>query len=268
MTRESKRANAKNNAIKTLLITGAGAGIGAAAARRFSREGWTLGLIDIDGEAVDALNTELGGRHWHRALDVTDSQAVAAALSDFGTFANGQLDLLFNCAGILRVGHFEKISPEDHRRIININVLALMDVTYQAFPLLKNTPGARVINMSSASALYGIPHFASYSASKFAVRGLTEALNLEWRDHDITVQDIMPPFVRTKMVASQTFQAPIIDRLGVNLEAEDIAEAVWKAHTGSDVHNPVSLQFKSLVTGSKWLPTGFTRQLIGLLSKT
>lgn len=268
MAHEHTGSKKKKNARKTMLITGAGAGIGAATARRFSREGWTLGLIDIDGEAVNTLNTELGGRHWQRALDVTDPQAVALALADFGTFANGQLDLLFNCAGILRVGHYEDIPAAEHRRIIEINVLALMDITQRAFPLLRTTPGARVINMSSASALYGIPHFASYSASKFAVRGFTEALNLEWREHDITVQDIMPPFVKTKMVSSQTFQAPIINRLGVNLEAEDIAEAVWKAHTGGDVHNPVGLQFKSLVAGSKWLPNAFTRQLIGLLSKT
>lgn len=268
MTHERTESKQRTNACRTMLITGAGAGIGAATARRFSGEGWTLGLIDIDGEAVEALNTELGSRHWHRALDVTDPAAVASALSNFGTFANGRLDLLFNCAGILRVGHYEDIPAAEHRRIIEVNVLALMEMTQQAFPLLRTTPGARVINMSSASALYGIPHFASYSAFKFAVRGFTEALNLEWRQHDITVQAIMPPFVKTKMVSSQTFQAPIIDRLGVNLEAEDIAEAVWKAHTGNDVHNPVGLQFKSLVTGSKWLPSAFTRQLIGLLSKT
>ncbi|WP_207389225.1 SDR family oxidoreductase [Marinobacter halodurans] len=252
---------------KILLITGAGAGIGAATARRFARKGWRLGLIDIDEAAVVALNEELGGQHWHRGLDVTDRAAVRDALQAFGEFAGGQLDLLFNCAGILRIGEFETIPAEEHRRIMEINVIALMDVTQQAFPLLKTTPGARVINMSSASALYGTPYFASYSASKFAVRGLTEALNNEWKEHDITVQDMMPPFVKTKMLTEQTFRAPIIDRLGVNLEPEDIAEAVWKAHQGNEVHNPVSLQFKSLVFGSKWLPNAFTRQLIGLISK-
>ncbi|WP_349557624.1 SDR family oxidoreductase [Marinobacter sp. NFXS9] len=251
----------------TMLITGAGAGIGAATARRFAREGWRLGMLDIDEAAVSALNEELGGQHWHRGVDVTDSAAVGDALTAFGEFAHGQLHLLFNCAGILRIGEFETIPAAEHRRIMDINVIALMDVTQQAFPLLKATPGARVINMSSASALYGTPHFASYSASKFAVRGLTEALNIEWKAHDITVQDMMPPFVKTKMLTDQTFQAPIIERLGVNLQAEDIAEAVWKAHQGDDVHNPVSLQFKSLVFGSKWLPNAFTRQLIGLLSK-
>lgn len=268
MARIRSHRKERNNTLKTMLVTGAGAGIGAATARRFAREGWILGLIDIEGDAVDTLNTELGGRHWHRGLDVTDAEAVAAALGDFGTFVNGRLDILFNCAGILRVGHFEQIPADVHRHVMEVNVLALMELTHQAFPLLKTTPGARVINMSSASALYGIPHFASYSASKFAVRGLTEALNLEWRHHDITVQDIMPPFVKTKMVSSQTFQAPIIDRLGVDLEAEDIAEAVWKACSGAEVHNPVGLQFKSLVIGNKWLPTSFTRQLIGLLTKT
>lgn len=252
---------------KTMFVTGAGAGIGAATARRFAAEGWRLGLVDIDGDAVAALNQELGGQHWHTQLDVTDPDAVADALAAFGDVYKGRLDLLFNCAGILRIGEFESIPADVHRRIMEINVIALMDVTRQAFPLLRTTPAARVINMSSASALYGTPYFASYSASKFAVRGLTEALNLEWKKHDITVQDMMPPFVKTKMLTDQAFQAPIIERLGVNLQAEDIAEAVWAAHTGREVHHPVSLQFKSMVLGSKWLPDAITRQLIGLLSK-
>lgn len=254
--------------MKFMLITGAGAGIGAATARRFADEGWTLGLTDIDADAVATLAGELGDRHWHSQLDVTDSAAVSDAINAFGAFSSGRLNLLFNCAGILRVGHFESIPAEEHKRILDINVMGTMNLCQQAFPLLKTTPSAQVINMSSASALYGIPHFASYSASKFAIRGLTEALNLEWKEHDILVQDMMPPFVKTGMVSSQAFEAPIIQRLGVNLGAEDIAKAVWSAHQGDEVHNPVSLQFKSLMFTNKWLPTGFTRQLLGRLSKS
>ncbi|MGP4843867.1 SDR family oxidoreductase [Marinobacter sp. 1Y8] len=253
--------------MKFMLITGAGAGIGAATARLFASEGWTLGLTDIDAGAVAAIADELGSRHWYSALDVTDSAAVSDAVNAFGAFSNGRLHILFNCAGILRVGHFESIPAEEHKRVLDINVMGTINLCQQAFPLLRTTPSARVINMSSASALYGTPHFASYSASKFAIRGLTEALNLEWKDHDILVQDMMPPFVKTNMVSSQAFEAPIIQRLGVNLDAEDIARAIWSAHQGDDVHNPVSLQFKSLMFSNKWLPTGLTRQLLGRLSK-
>ncbi|MDX1457262.1 MAG: SDR family oxidoreductase [Marinobacter sp.] len=252
--------------MKTILITGAASGIGAAAARKFAREGWQVGMMDVNGDALTQLNESLGGQHWTREVDVTDGESVNAALAEFGKFSDGKLDLLFNCAGILRIGHFEDIDIEDHARIIDINVTGLIRMSRAAFPLLKKTPGARVINMSSASALYGTPHFASYSASKFAVRGLTEALNIEWKAHDIFVQDVMTPFVKTPMVDSQTFKAPVIERLGVNLSAENLADEVWLAAQADEVHHLVGLQFKSLAVASKWLPNFFTRGLMAALS--
>lgn len=252
--------------MKKILITGAASGIGAATAKRFAREGWTLGMLDINGEALENLNRSLGGKHWTRQLNVTDDLSVAEAIKAFSEFSGGQLDVLFNCAGILHIGHFEDIAMVDHARIIEVNVTGLMRMCRAAFPLLQRTPKARVINMSSASALYGTPHFASYSASKFAVRGLTEALNIEWHPHDIQVQDVMTPFVKTPMVESQTFRAPVIDRLGVSLTAEDLADEVWKASSSSEVHHLVGLQFKSLSLASKWLPNFFTRGLMSILS--
>ncbi|MDX1635118.1 MAG: SDR family oxidoreductase [Marinobacter sp.] len=250
-----------------MLITGAASGIGAATARRFAQAGWTLGLLDVNAEALEQLQARLGDKHWIRTCDVTDAESVTRAVADFGAFSGNQLHLLLNCAGILNIGQFEDIAMADHARIIDINVTGLMRVTHEAFPLLKATPGARVINMSSASATYGTPHFASYSASKFAVRGLTEALNIEWQAHDILVQDIMTPFVKTPMVEGQSFRAPVIERLGVRLSAEDLAEEIWKAHQGKEVHHLVGLQFKTLVASNKWLPTALTRSVMGYLSR-
>lgn len=254
--------------MKTMLITGAGSGIGAATARRFAKEGWQLGLFDINEQALEELRQDLGDRHWSKAVDVTAPAQVNAALQSFGLFSGGHLHLLFNSAGILRVGHFESLSMVEHAKIVQVNLLGLMQICHSAFPLLRVTPGARVINMSSATAFYGVPHFASYSASKFAVRGFTEALNLEWRQHDILVQDMMPPFVKTEMIHSQTVTSPIIDRLGVNLHADDVADAVYRAAQGTAVHNPVSKQFRSLLFAGKLMPERLTRSLVGLLSNT
>jgi short-subunit dehydrogenase len=121
--------------------------------------------------------------------------------------------------------------------------------------------------MSSASALYGTPHLASYSASKFAVRGLTEALNIEWANHDIRVSDIMPPFVNTNMVKSQQYQAPVLKRLGVTLDAEDVAKAVWRSVGSDSVHHPVGKKFKAAMLTNKLLPTQASRKLMALLSR-
>lgn len=198
--------------MQNILISGAASGIGAASARLFHRRGWRVGLLDIDAEALRGLAAELPGA-WQRAVDVSEPDAVGEALAQF--CADGRLRLLFNCAGILRFGRFEEVALEDHARLLAINLQGVLNCCHAAFPFLRATPQAQVLNMGSASGLYGVPEMAVYSASKFAVRGLTEALELEWRRHGIRVADLMPPFVRTPMVAGQTYRPPVLRRLGL-----------------------------------------------------
>ena len=88
---------------------------------------------------------------------------------------------------------------------------------------------ARVISMSSASAIYGAPGLATYAATKFAVKGLTEALDIEWRCHGIVVRDILPLFVDTAMVRNFESELKAKDALGMHLAPADIARVVWRA---------------------------------------
>ncbi|MDH0096253.1 SDR family oxidoreductase [Ectopseudomonas hydrolytica] len=249
-----------------ILISGAASGIGAATARLFHARGWRVGLLDIDASALRALADELGGV-WHARLDVTDAQAVQAALAEFCGLHDGQLRLLFNGAGILRTGDFESIELEQHARLVQINVLGVLNLCHAAFPYLRVTAGAQVINMGSASAVYGVPQLASYSASKFAVRGLTEALELEWRRQGIRVGDLMPPFVNTPMVASQAEPPPVMRRLGVHLQAEQIAAAAWQQAQGAALHRPVGLQFGLLYALGQVTPGWINRLLMNWLSR-
>ncbi|CAD5109592.1 SDR family oxidoreductase [Zestomonas carbonaria] len=249
-----------------ILITGAASGIGAETARLFHSRGWAVGLLDVDRDALAGLAGELDGA-WYVAVDVTDAEAVRQALAGFCARHDGRLRLLFNCAGVLRFGHFEEIGLDEHARILDINVRGLLQTTHAAFAYLKATPGAQVINMGSASGLYGTPHMASYSASKFAVRGLTEALDLEWRRHGIRVGDLMPPFVRTPMVDNQRFEPPTLRRLGVRLKAGDIAEAVWRQARGPAVHRPVSWSFKLMYWSGQLSPSWLNRAVMGWLSR-
>ena len=251
--------------MKTILITGAASGIGAATARLFHQRGWQTGLLDINAEALAELSAELGGA-WHQTLDVRDGAAASRAVEAFAAHAGG-LRVLFNCAGILRTGYFEDIPGEAHAQIFAINVQGLINMTQAAFPYLRQAQKPLVLNMSSASALYGVPHLASYSASKFAVRGLTEALDIEWRRHGIRVCDLMPPFVNTPMVSEQAFRAPVVDKLGVHLSAGDIAEAAWRALDSKAVHHPIGLQFSGTMLLEKLTPRAFTRRLMAFLSK-
>lgn len=252
--------------MNNMLISGAASGIGAATARLFHARGWRVGLLDVDEGALAALAAELGGA-WYAPLDVIDAAAVQAGVAEFCAQGGGQLRLLFNAAGILRTGAFVDIELEQHTRLVQINVLGVLNLCHAAFAYLKATPGAQVINMGSASALYGVPQLASYSASKFAVRGLTEALELEWREYGIRVGDLMPPFVDTPMVRSQAQRPAVMLRLGVRLEAEQIAAAAWKQAHASAVHRPVGLQFGVLFNLGQITPGWINRLLMAWLSR-
>lgn len=253
---------------ESIFITGAGAGIGRETALLFASRGWFVGAADLDEAALISLQSELGdeGCSIH-VMDVVDEASVRQGLADFATHTDGQLRLLHNNAGILRVGRFEDIDMAAHRAIVEINVIGLMNVLHAAFPYLKATPGAQVINMSSASASFGIPDFASYSASKHAVRAMTEALSIEWEPHDIQVGDLMPPFVNTGMVQSNQDNSALFANMGVNLGPKDVAAAVWDQVQQPRLHRPLSAQFRVLWPLTRSAPSGVTRAVMKRLWK-
>lgn len=226
-----------------IFITGAATGIGRATARLFCQRGWFVALADIDAVGLKALGEELGpGQTLELALDVTQPDAWRAALSAFH-LRTGRLDVLLNNAGILISDPFEGNPLERHHAVVDVNLKGVLNGCYLAKPYLASTPGARVINLSSTAAIYGQASLATYSTTKFAIRGLTEALNIEWQEAGIRVMDIMPLFVQTDMVTG--INARSMDRLGARLTADDVAKVVWTAATyqGSfgKVHWPVGL---------------------------
>ncbi|MDF2446501.1 MAG: short-chain dehydrogenase [Moraxellaceae bacterium] len=231
---------------RSIFITGAAAGIGAATARRFAAEGWFVGLFDVDVAGVERLAAELGAaRTIAGRLDVADAAQWQEALAAFMARA-GRLDALVNNAGILASGAFDSIPLARQQAIVDVNVKGVLNGCHAAFPHLRATPGSCVVNMSSASAIYGQPSLAIYSATKFAVRGLTEALDIEWQPHGIRVMDVMPLFVQTAMVNGMDAKA--IGKLGVNLGPEDVAATILDAVTNVPrvprVHRLVGTQAK------------------------
>lgn len=216
---------------KAIFITGAGAGIGAATAQLFLKKGWRVGLYDVNRDALSALVNQYDHKNAHIGfLDVTDPQGWQHALNEFCAWS-GRLDVLFNNAGILYSGAFEHTALEQHSKTFAVNVQGVINGCHSALPYLKQTNQARIINMSSASAIYGQADLASYSASKFAIRGLTEALDVEWHKYGIRVLDVMPLFVQTAMVTNM--DAKSIQRMGVKLSADHVAKIVYKAATAS-----------------------------------
>ena len=232
---------------EAIFITGAASGIGRETALLFASRGWKVGLFDVDLEGLARTAQEAGeGRSLTRRLDVRDLAEYRAAVAAFGEWTGGRMDALFNCAGIMRMGPFEEVAIEEHVRTVEINVVGVLHGIHLALPLLKATPGAHVLSMGSASGVYGVPDLATYSASKFFIRGLTEALNLELERDRIVVTDLMPLYVDTPMVRSQSFRAGSLQTFGARLTPRQIAELAWTAVHGRRVHWRPGLLLKTL----------------------
>lgn len=253
---------------RALFVTGGGAGIGRATALRFLREGWTVGAFDIDTDALSSLTGEAGGLRGELvtgALDVRDVAQFADRLASF-TAGTGRLDVLVNNAGILLAGRFAEHDHAALTREIDVNVRGVLNGLHAGHPHLRRTPGATVVNLASASAIHGQSELANYSATKFYVRGLTEALDLEWAADGIRVVDLWPLFVGTGMLDG--VQTGTTSSLGVRLTAPDVADAVWDAVHASrarrllhQVHFPVGLPARAMAMGSRFSPAWLTRRI-------
>ena len=221
---------------KCILVTGAASGIGRATALLFAEKGWYVGLYDVDDRGLESIAREIGPSGCcYRPMDVSSAASVKESIGHFSRNTGGRMDVLFNNAGILRMGAFEDIGLEEQLRVIDVNLKGMMNCIHAGLGLLKGTKDSRVINMSSASALYGTAYLAAYSASKAAVSSLTESLNLELERHGIFVGDVMARYVRTPLL-ERDIQAPSIGKLGIHLEPEDVARTVWKAAHARKLH--------------------------------
>jgi len=166
---------------------------------------------------------------------------------------------------------FEEIDIAAHHREIAVNCTGIVNGLHAAFEYLRATPGATVVNLASASAIYGQPELAVYSATKFFIRAVTEALDLEWRRHGIRVIDMWPLFVRTAM--TDDIDTGTTRSLGIHLRAEDVAAAIIAAVEPGrrqqllrQVHFPVGTSTRAFAIASRFSPAWLTRALNKYLS--
>ena len=240
---------------KTIFITGAASGIGRATADLFSRKGWFVGMFDLDGEKLAEASRDIGENNCcYKVTDVGDIDSVHSAVAFFSEKTNYRMDALFNCAGIMRLNSFDEIPHSEHIRTIDVNVTGVLNGIYASLDLLKKTDNSCIISMCSASAFYGVPGLATYSASKFFVKGLTEALNIEFKKFNIRVCDLMPSYVSTPMVEKQKHYNGTLKFLGSSITPNTIANTVYKAAHSKRMRWVPTIKLKILSSLGRIIP--------------
>ncbi len=240
---------------KSIVITGAAGGFGRATAAKFAALGYFLGLFDLDEAGLEQILSTYGeDKCFIRRLDVTDPEDCRAALAAFAERTGGHLHVLLNNAGIMAVGDFESVSLAKEHQVIDVNIRGVMNLAYHAHPYLKATPGSRLINLGSASALHGNPEMVAYSLSKRAVNSFTESLDIAWEKDNIRVCDINPMYARTNMVNANQHLLRRLPDSGVRLTADDVATAIVASLTSKRVHHYVGWDTKLFSSVGAVLP--------------
>jgi 3alpha(or 20beta)-hydroxysteroid dehydrogenase len=211
---------------KTVLITGAARGQGAEEARRFAAEGAQVVLADVLDDEGAVVAKDIGDAATYMRLDVTDEASWEAAVSSVA-----QLHVLVNNAGVL--GPFTpitKTSVDELRRTIDINLFGTFLGIKHAGAAIGRSGGGAIVNISSISGMWGTPYAGSYTASKWAIRGLTKVAALELGRQGVRVNSVHPGGVKTPMTAavgdegdSDWYKRLPIPRIGT---VDDIAGAV------------------------------------------
>lgn len=255
---------------KAIFITGGASGLGREVSRYFAGKGWFVGIADIDeaGMAGTAAMLPEGQSSIHR-LDVTDREQWKKAVADFAALTDGTIDVLFNNAGIGNGGPIQDMTDADIDRMIAINLTGVINGVRAGFPYLKR--GSCVLNTSSAAGIYGVAGLSVYSATKFAVRGLTESYDIEWRELGIKSRSLMPGFIDTNIIgniepgSNQTGKERL-EAAGIPVSpVEIIGPAAWQAVHGNKVHTTVNKMAKQLAFAARWFPGRLRNQKAGLI---
>jgi 3alpha(or 20beta)-hydroxysteroid dehydrogenase len=185
---------------KVALITGAARGQGEAAVRAFVDEGARVMIADIDDAVGEQLSAELGEAVVYQHLDVSDEEDWAAAVKQVGeTF--GRLDVLVNNAGILFFAELAHTTLADYERVIRVNQIGTFLGMRSVVEPMSATGGGSIVNVSSVEGLAAMPYLVAYTASKFAIRGMTKVAALELGARGIRVNSVHPGMIDTKMIS-------------------------------------------------------------------
>ena len=197
---------------KTIIVTGAGSGIGRATALRLAAEGAYVAALDVVPTGLEGLSAEVdtaaGGQVVTGAVDIADEASVVAAVAGV-VETRGRLDALVNTAAIHYGDHTHETTLERWNRLIAVNLTGTFLMTREALPaLLEAEAGGVVVNFSSTSAFFAHPYMAAYSATKGAIMSFTHAIALEYADRGLRAVSIVPGGVETAITGSTPDNLP------------------------------------------------------------
>lgn len=183
---------------KVAIVTGGANGQGAAIARGFVAEGAKVVIADIATEPGELLAKELGDSAVFHRLDVTDEQGWQATVAE-ARERFGPVNVLVNNAGILMFSELTQTALEDYERVIRINQIGTFLGMKSVVASMEEAGGGSIVNSSSIEGLGGMPLLVAYSASKFAIRGMTKAVAMELGPKGIRVNSVHPGMIDTGM---------------------------------------------------------------------
>ncbi len=180
---------------RNALVTGGASGIGAAIAARLAAEGAEVWVGDIDAEGAERVAGEVNGHAL--SLDVTDFESAKAAVE-----ATGTLDVLVNNAGADEFGFFVYTTPDQWRRVLDVNLGGVLNCTHAALPGMQQAGYGRIVNLSSEAGRVGSKGSAVYSAAKGGILGFTKAIAREGARYGVTANAIAPGPIETPLLMS------------------------------------------------------------------
>ena len=252
-----------------MVVTGAGSGLGRSISLVFAREGWIVGVSDINLEAAAEtvrLIKEAGGGALACYVDVSDPASIEKMAAYYYEEWGG-VDLLVNNAGIANVGMCGGVTPDDWKQVIEINQLGMIYGCHSFIPRMKEQGGGHIVNVSSAGGFVCLPQMAPYNTSKAAVVALSETLKSELAPFNIDITVLCPTFFKTNLIHgmkyTDDFQLEYTEAAFNNtrITSDMVAESLLKAVRKRKLYCIPQFTGKSLWFLKRLCPSGYHKCL-------